>query len=411
MPYYNKTQNKGSLRKVIADCFEILGRQSTIDVLDAVKDVGFLNSTRSGMSFGYADLTTPAEKEGIIADADKQALKYQKAYMKGMITGHERHRNVRDVWNHATEQIGKRLMDKLEYDTNVAGSDYINPVYAMAVSKARGNETQVRQLAGMRGLMAKPNGEIIETPIRASFKDGLRVLEYFTSTHGARKGLADTALKTADSGYLTRKLVDVGQDVILVSRTAARLPVSPSRWSTKVKPSSCHWRMLSSVARPATPLSTSSPKRWSFRKMTSFPSKQARRIEEMGFEKIRVRSPLTCESRTGICQKCYGMDLSRGREVELGLAAGVIAAQSIGEPGTQLTMRTFHIGGVAGVTSEDTSYKARKGGTIEFENLRTISNSEGKTVVLNRNGEVVIKDKSSRIIERFKCTRGLYHVR
>ncbi|TVR11071.1 MAG: DNA-directed RNA polymerase subunit beta' [Planctomycetota bacterium] len=405
MPFYNITQNKGTLRKVIADCFEILGRQSTIDVLDAVKDVGFRYSTLSGLSFGYADLTAPPEKEAIIADADKQSLKYQKAYMRGMITAHERHRNVRDVWNHATELIGKKLMEKLSEDTH-ADNNYINPVYAMAVSKARGNETQVRQLAGMRGLMAKPNGEIIETPIRASFKDGLRVLEYFTSTHGARKGLADTALKTADSGYLTRKLVDVAQDVIISENdcgTVAGVTKAVIYEGEQIKISLADAVVGRTARDTVVDIITDEVV---VRENDIISLEQARRLEEMGFEKLRVRSPLTCESKSGVCQKCYGMDLSRGQSVELGLAAGVIAAQSIGEPGTQLTMRTFHIGGVAGVHSEETSYKSRKAGKVEFENLRTVTNQEGRVVVLNRNGELVLKDKSGRIIERFKVPVG-----
>ncbi|MDA3959581.1 MAG: DNA-directed RNA polymerase subunit beta' [Planctomycetota bacterium] len=405
MPFYNKTQDKSSLRKVIADCFEYLGRQSTIDVLDKVKEVGFRYSTISGISFGFADLATPVEKDQIIADADKRAQKFLKAYARGLITATERHRNIRDVWNHATESVSKALMNFLANDKRY-GPEYINPVYAMAISKARGSEAQVRQLAGMRGLMAKPNGEIIETPIRASFKDGLRVLEYFTSTHGARKGLADTALKTADSGYLTRKLVDVAQDVIINEEncgTVGGVTKSVVYEGEDVKVTLAE-NIIGRIARDTIVDIITDEVVVSENDVISLEA--AKRIESMGFEKIRVRSPLTCESKQGICQRCYGMDLSRGRMVESGLAVGVIAAQSIGEPGTQLTMRTFHIGGVAGVKVEDTSYKLRSGGKVVYEGLRTVVNSDGATVVLNRNGEIVIQDASGREIERFKVPVG-----
>jgi DNA-directed RNA polymerase subunit beta' len=264
----------------------------------------------------------------------------------------------------------------------------------------------MRQLAGMRGLMAKPNGEIIETPIRASFKDGLSVLEYFTSTHGARKGLADTALKTADSGYLTRKLVDVGQDVIVSDEDCGTI-------------GGCTKAVVYEGDSVKVPLSRSIIGRTArdtivdiitdeviVKENEIITADQARRIEEMGFEKIRVRSPLTCESRSGICRKCYGMDLSRGALVERGLAVGVIAAQSIGEPGTQLTMRTFHVGGVAGIKTEDTVYRGRKDGIAAYDNLRTVRNAAGAIVVLNRNGELVTNDKNGRTIDRFKVPVG-----
>jgi len=404
MPFYNRVQDKGSLRAVIADCFEILGRQGTIDVLDKLKDIGFHYSTISGMSFGVGDLQSPEARDKIISEADKKAVKFNKAYQRGLITAAERHRNVRDVWNHATESIGKALMDGLRDD--LREGDYINPVYAMAISKARGNEAQMRQLAGMRGLMAKPNGEIIEIPIRASFKDGLRVLEYFTSTHGARKGLADTALKTADSGYLTRKLVDVAQDAIVSEHdcgTVGGITKSVIYEGESVKVSLAD-RIIGRVARDTIVDIITDEVVARENEIITFD--QARRIESMGFEKIRVRSPLTCESKVGICQSCYGTDHSRGDEVEKGLAVGVIAAQSIGEPGTQLTMRTFHIGGVAGVRSEETSYKARKPGVVTYDNLRTVENQAGKTVVLNRNGELVTNDKNGRSIDRFKVPVG-----
>ncbi len=405
MPFYNKVQDKGTLRGVIDDSFHYLNRQGTITVLDRIKDLGFLYSTQSGISFGISDLIEPEAKKDLIAAADQKAMKFAKAYQRGLITGAERHRNVRDVWNHATEQIGKELMGALQTDRREEGI-YINPVYAMAISKARGSEAQIRQLAGMRGLMAKPNGEIIETPIRASFKDGLRVLEYFTSTHGARKGLADTALKTADSGYLTRKLVDVAQDVIISEQDCGT--VGGVTKSVIYEGDSVKVTLADSIfGRTARDTIVDIITDEVIVEENQIISREAaKRIEEMGFEKIRVRSPLTCQSKRGICLTCYGMDLSRGRPVEHGLSVGVIAAQSIGEPGTQLTMRTFHIGGVASIAMEDTTYKARKEGSIRYENLRTVETTEGKVIVLNRNGELLIQDKNNRTIDTFKVPIG-----
>ncbi len=405
MPYYNKTQDKGGLRRVIADCFEYLDRRSTIEVLDSIKELGFKYSTLSGMSFGAADLYVPEEKGAIIAEADKKAQKYQKAYQRGLITASEKHRNIIETWTHATEELSKALMERLRNDTRY-GDDYINPVYVMATSGARGSVAQIRQLCGLRGLMAKPNGEIIETPIRANFREGLKVLEYFTSTHGARKGLADTALKTADSGYLTRKLVDVSQDVIvsLVDCNTVGGVTKAVVYEGDVIKVSLADAITGRTARDTIVDIITDEVIVHENEIIS--RDKAKAVEAMGFEKIRVRSPLTCESRAGICQKCYGMDLSRGLAVEHGVAVGIIAAQSIGEPGTQLTMRTFHIGGVAGVKTEETNYKSRKPGKLVYENLRTVINGNKEVVVLNRNGELVILDKNNRAIERFKVPVG-----
>ena len=405
MPYYNKTQDKGGLRRVIADCFEYLDRRSTIEVLDSIKDLGFKYSTLSGMSFGAADLYVPEEKGAIIAEADKKAQKYQKAYQRGLITASEKHRNIIETWTHATEELSKALMERLRNDTRY-GDEYINPVYVMATSGARGSVAQIRQLCGLRGLMAKPNGEIIETPIRANFREGLKVLEYFTSTHGARKGLADTALKTADSGYLTRKLVDVSQDVIvsLVDCNTVGGVTKAVVYEGDVIKVSLADAITGRTARDTIVDIITDEVIVHENEIIS--RDKAKAVEAMGFEKIRVRSPLTCESRAGICQKCYGMDLSRGLAVEHGVAVGIIAAQSIGEPGTQLTMRTFHIGGVAGVKTEETNYKSRKPGKLVYENLRTVINGNKEVVVLNRNGELVIHDKNNRAVERFKVPVG-----
>ncbi|HYE08355.1 MAG TPA: DNA-directed RNA polymerase subunit beta' [Planctomycetota bacterium] len=407
MPFYNKIQDKSGLRRVIADCFEYLDRRSTIEVLDSIKDTGFKYSTISGMSFGASDLYVPESKATIIAEADKRAAKYHKAYQRGLITASEKHRNVIEAWTHASEELSKALMEALKNDHRF-GPDYINPVYTMATSKARGSEAQVRQLAGMRGLMAKPNGEIIETPIRANFREGLKVLEYFTSTHGARKGLADTALKTADSGYLTRKLVDVGQDVIIAQNdcgTVGGITKSVVYEGDIIKVTLTEGITGRTARDTIVDIVTDEV---IVQENEIISREKAKAVEAMGFEKIRVRSPLTCESKSGICQKCYGMDLSRGLMVELGVAVGIIAAQSIGEPGTQLTMRTFHIGGVAGVKTEETNYKSRKGGVLVYENLRTVENSSGQIVVLNRNGEMVINDKNGRAIDRFKVPVGSF---
>ncbi len=405
MPFYNKLQDKQGLRRVIADCFEYLDRRSTITVLDTIKDVGFKFSTISGMSFGASDLYVPEEKATIVAEADKKSQKFQKAYQRGLITASEKHRNVVETWTHATEELSGFLMERLKND-NRYGKEYINPVYVMAKSGARGSVAQIRQLAGIRGLMAKPNGEIIETPIRANFREGLKVLEYFTSTHGARKGLADTALKTADSGYLTRKLVDVAQDVIVAQHdcgTVGGITKAVVYDGDQIKVTLADAITGRTARDTIVDIITDEV---IVRENEIVSREKAKAVEGMGFEKIRVRSPLTCESKSGICQKCYGMDLSRGLMVEMGVAAGIIAAQSIGEPGTQLTMRTFHIGGVAGVKTEETNYKARKAGKLVYENLRTVLNDLKENVVLNRNGEVIINDTNGRTIERFKVPVG-----
>ena len=405
MPYYNKQQDKGGLRRVIADCFEYLDRKNTIAVLDNIKELGFTYSTRSGMSFASSDLYVPEEKSAIIGEADKKAMKFNKAYQRGLITASEKHRNIVETWSHAREQLSSMLMEKLRDDKR-HGVGYINPVYVMAKSGARGSIAQVTQLCGIRGLMAKPNGEIIETPIRANFREGLKVLEYFTSTHGARKGLADTALKTADSGYLTRKLVDVSQDVIIAHDdcgTVGGITKAVVYDGDNIKVTLAE-AVTGRVARDT--IVDIITDEVVVRENEIISLEAAKRIESLGFEKIRVRSPLTCEARSGICQKCYGMDRSRGLAVEFGVAVGIIAAQSIGEPGTQLTMRTFHIGGVAGVKTEETNYKARKAGKLVYENLRTVTNSNNDSVVLNRNGEIAIQDKNGRTIERQKVPVG-----
>src|SRR4051812_22530225 len=344
MPYYNIPMRSSELAKVISDCYAILGRRATIDLLDDMNRMGFRQSTRSGLSFATDDLITPPSKSRIINDAEKSVLKIHKLYQRGIITEGERYNQVLDAWTHARERITTEMMTELENDYRRPG--YVNPIYLMAHSGARGGVEQIRQLAGMRGLMAKPSGKIIETPIKANFREGLSVLEYFSSTHGARKGLADTALKTADSGYLTRKLADVAQNVVVTMENCGT-----TQGITKgviYRGEKVEVRLADTIRGRVSRQSIVNPitDEVIVGESEMISLETARKIEAMGLEKIQVRSPMTCDATLGICRSCYGMDLSTGSQVEEGMAVGIIAAQSIGEPGTQLTMRTFHIGGV-----------------------------------------------------------------
>ncbi len=405
MPFYNHELSKKDLKRVIHDCYRRLGRKSTLKLLDDMKELGFKAATRSGMSFSVDDLRLPNTKAGILAATQKKVDQIEGLYRSGVITEGERYNQIIDLWTHATEQVGDQLMERLRTDTE-PGNPYVNPIWVMVTSGARGSVTQIRQLAGMRGLMAKPNGKIIETPIKASFREGLRVLEYFSSTHGARKGLADTALKTADSGYLTRKLADVAQNVVITNADCGTL-----NGITK--------EVVYRGDKVDIPLAARIMGRTSLttvkdvkndevvaREHELITEAMSRRIEGLGYTKLRVRSPLTCETSLGICAKCYGMDLSTGRPVELGLAVGIIAAQSIGEPGTQLTMRTFHIGGIASKAVQETSKQATNAGTVEFKGLDEVTNPDGKVIVLNRRGEMLILDKDGREIERHQLPLG-----
>jgi DNA-directed RNA polymerase subunit beta' len=409
MLFYNIPMRSSELARVISDCYQALGRRRTIDLLDDMNRVGFGWSTKSGLSFATDDLITPGSKSRIIGDAEKEVLKIMKRYQKGVITDGERYNSVLDAWTHAREQITKEMMDELEQDTDARETrrpGYVNPIFLMAHSGARGGVEQIRQLAGMRGLMAKPSGKIIETPIKANFREGLTVLEYFSSTHGARKGLADTALKTADSGYLTRKLADVAQNVVVTMHdcgTTQGITKGVIYRGEKVEVSladGIRGRVSRSDLRnPITDEVIVSEDEM----MTPT---TARQVEELGLEKIQVRSPLTCEASLGVCRLCYGMDLSTGSLVEEGMAVGIIAAQSIGEPGTQLTMRTFHIGGVGQRAIEESEYKAKRAGTVKFTRLRTVSNEQGEAVVLARNGEIAIIDAKGRELEKFEIPAG-----
>ncbi|HEY2759225.1 MAG TPA: DNA-directed RNA polymerase subunit beta', partial [Pirellulales bacterium] len=400
MPFYNHPLRSSDLAKVISDCYQILGRRATIDLLDDLNVLGFRESTRSGLSFGTDDLITPQAKPRIIGEAEKEVVKRNKLYQRGIITEGERYNQVLDVWTHARERITSEMMSALETDTRWAG--YVNPIFLMAHSGARGGVEQIRQLAGMRGLMAKPSGKIIETPIKANFREGLTVLEYFSSTHGARKGLADTALKTADSGYLTRKLADVAQNVVITTHdcgTTQGITKGVIYRGEKVEVSladSIRGRVSrQNIVNPITDDVV-------VRENELITPAVARRIEQLGLERIQVRSALTCDASLGICRLCYGMDLSTGSMVEEGMAVGIIAAQSIGEPGTQLTMRTFHIGGVGQRAIEEKDYKAKKAGTVQFVRLKVVRTETGEQVVLTRNGELVILDPKGRELEKYE---------
>ncbi|MDO8349112.1 MAG: DNA-directed RNA polymerase subunit beta', partial [Planctomycetota bacterium] len=415
MYFYNHDLDKKGLSNIIADCHLLLGRDATLRLLDNMKEAGFKAATRAGLSFGKDDMVVPPMKDKIIAQTQKDVEKIHAAHQRGIITEGERYLKVIDAWTHARERIGEDMLHELRNDTR-DGRAYVNPIFCMIMSKARGSVEQIRQLAGMRGLMAKPSGKIIEQPIKANFREGLRVLEYFSSTHGARKGLADTALKTADSGYLTRKLADVAQNVVISlddCGTENGVEKGTVYQGDKVAVTfvdAVRGRVARhSVVDPMTDEVI-------IEKNALITIDIAKQIERVASsEKILVRSPLTCESPVGICAKCYGMDLSRNALVEPGLAVGIIGAQSIGEPGTQLTMRTFHIGGTASKKVEDSEIKNKRPGRIQFANLTTVevkSDEHGpvkgalQAIALKRKGEILIIDQKERELERHAVPIG-----
>jgi DNA-directed RNA polymerase subunit beta' len=404
MPFYNLPMRSSELAKVISDSYLYCGRRATIDLLDDMNQLGFRSSTRSGLSFATDDLITPASKVRIIGEAEKEVLKKNKLYQRGIITDSERYNQVLDAWTHAREQITAEMMKEFETDYRKPG--YVNPIYLMAHSGARGGVEQIRQLAGMRGLMAKPSGKIIETPIKANFREGLTVLEYFSSTHGARKGLADTALKTADSGYLTRKLADVAQNVVITMEDCGT-----SQGITKgviYRGEKVEVRLSDSIRGRVSRVNIVNPITDDVvvRDGEMITVDIGRRIESMGLEKIQVRSPMTCDAPLGVCRRCYGMDLSTGSMVEEGMAVGIIGAQSIGEPGTQLTMRTFHIGGVGITKIEEKEHRAKKGGLVQFVRVKSVANDQGQLVVLARNGELLITDDKGRELDKYELPAG-----
>jgi DNA-directed RNA polymerase subunit beta' len=404
MAYYDLALSGKYLGKIISDCYEALGRRETIELLDRMKDIGFRESTRSGLSFATDDLKTPTNKDTVIKKAEKDVEQTQKLYHRGIITEGERYNRVIDVWTHARDEITKQMMHDLEHDVR-DGKPYLNPIFLMAHSGARGGVEQIRQLAGMRGLMAKPSGQIIETPIKANFREGLSVLEYFSSTHGARKGLADTALKTADSGYLTRKLADVAQNVVVTMHDCGT-----TQGITKgvvYKGEEIERSLSESIyGRVSRNNITTITGEVIVRENEMITRDQARRIEQLGVDKILVRSPMTCQASLGVCRLCYGMDLATGALVEEGMAVGIIAAQSIGEPGTQLTMRTFHIGGVARRSVEESEVKAKKAGTVKLERIHAVVNDQGQRVALTRNGELKILNPKGIELESFPVPNG-----
>ncbi|MBF0384899.1 MAG: DNA-directed RNA polymerase subunit beta' [Candidatus Omnitrophica bacterium] len=394
--YVNDLLNKKKIGAVIADCYKKFGQGKTIKLLDDMKDLGFSNATLAGISISIDDLTIPKEKEGILKQARQEVNKVEDQYRKGIITNRERYNKVIDVWTHTTEMISDLLFKEMHP---------FNPVFIMADSGARGSRLQVRQLSGMRGLMAKPSGEIIENPITTSFREGLTVLEYFISTHGARKGLADTALKTADAGYLTRRLVDVAQEVVVTEQdcgTVNGITVSAIVEGDELVVS-LKERITGRVALDSIVDIITDQKVVEAGDLIT--EDKAEVIEHLGIEKVRIRSVLTCESERGVCAKCYGRNMATQKLVEEGEAVGIIAAQSIGEPGTQLTMRTFHIGGTASRAIEQSFSKAKNDGAVKYHQLRVVQKDK-EYIVLNRNGSISINNEYGREFERYQLPQG-----
>ncbi|MEK7689050.1 MAG: DNA-directed RNA polymerase subunit beta' [Deltaproteobacteria bacterium] len=400
--FVNRVMDKKQLANLIDICYRRAGDKKTVILADQLKNLGFTYATKAGISICIDDMKIPSKKGKLLGKAYSEAQEIQKQYNEGLITDGERYNKVIDIWAQTTEEIAAEMLKDLGTETikDEKGKEKsipsFNPIFMMADSGARGSAQQIRQLAGMRGLMAKPSGEIIETPITANFREGLTVLQYFISTHGARKGLADTALKTANSGYLTRRLVDVAQDAIISEDDCGTLDgiyiSSLIEGGEIIEP--IGERLLGRVAMED--IIDQFTGNILVKENEEIDEDNVAKIEETGMEKVKIRSVLTCRSKRGICKKCYGRDLARGRMVDLGEAVGVIAAQSIGEPGTQLTMRTFHIGGTASRRAEQTQLEARHDGNIKFINLHIAVNSKNEVVVMSRNGEIAIHDENGR---------------
>jgi DNA-directed RNA polymerase subunit beta' len=411
----NRVLDKKSLAQLIDTCYRIGGQKRTVLLADRIRTLGFNYATEAGVSICMDDMHIPDSKQAILEQANKELVNVNSEYTEGLITDGERYNKVIDVWAEATETVATEMMREISTDEftgpdgEVRQMPSFNSIYMMADSGARGSQQQIRQLAGMRGLMAKPSGEIIETPIAANFREGLTVLQYFISTHGARKGLADTALKTANSGYLTRRLVDVAQDATITiedCNTLDGIYMTPLvEGGEIIQPLGD--RILGRVALDdiKDPLTGDVI----VRDGEEIDEALVDKIRDAGLEKVLIRSVLTCRAPIGICAKCYGRDLARGMPVNMGEAVGVIAAQSIGEPGTQLTMRTFHIGGTATRRAEQSSLEARTTGTIKYINLATVPKKEGAKmvhVVMNRNGEIAVTDSSGREREKYSVVYG-----
>jgi DNA-directed RNA polymerase subunit beta' len=408
----NRDMTKKAISNLINACYRRVGLKETVIFADQLMYMGFSCATRAAVSFGINDMTIPEVKARILGDAEDEVLEIENQYTSGLVTMGERYNKVVDIWSRTNDQVAKAMMDvlgtevKQDADGNEVRQPSFNSVYMMADSGARGSAAQIRQLAGMRGLMAKPDGSIIETPITANFREGLDVLQYFISTHGARKGLADTALKTANSGYLTRRLVDVAQDLVVIGDdcgTDGGLLLTPLvEGGDIVEP--LRERVLGRLtAEDVTPPGSDevvAPRG------TLLDEEGVDRLEALGVDELKVRSPITCENRYGVCAACYGRDLARGHMVNAGEAIGVIAAQSIGEPGTQLTMRTFHIGGAASRAATVNSVEVKSGGTVRLHNIKTVSNKNNNLVAVSRSGEIGIVDEFGRERERYKVPYG-----
>jgi DNA-directed RNA polymerase subunit beta' len=411
----NKEMTKKELAKLIDECYRRLGLRRTVVLIDDLKETGFRFATRSGISICISDMHIPSKKQKFIDQAQKEVMDIHHQYVEGLITNGERYNKEIDIWANVTEKIADEMMAELGMEeielrggkkSDIQEARSFNNIFMMADSGARGSTQQIRQLAGMRGLMAKPSGEIIETPITANFREGLTVLQYFISTHGARKGLADTALKTANSGYLTRRLVDVSQDVIITQvdcgTTDGIIVGSLVEGGEIIEPLS--ERLLGRV--------TAEDVKDPLTKEVVVPATQeinedlVRKIDDAGIDRIKIRSVLTCQSLRGVCRMCYGRDLSRGKLVDIGEAIGIIAAQSIGEPGTQLTMRTFHIGGTASKVVEQTVLEAKNAGAMKYITLNTVKNKDGDYVVMSRNGSIAIYDDKGREKEKYGIIYG-----
>jgi DNA-directed RNA polymerase subunit beta' len=411
----NQDMTKKAISATINACYRQLGLKDTVIFADRLMYTGFAYATRASVSFGIDDIVIPEQKVKIVAAADREVKEIQDQYSSGLVTNGERYNKVVDIWSRANDQVAKAMMDKLgtEEATDSRGKKQrqksFNSIFMMADSGARGSAAQIRQLAGMRGLMAKPDGSIIETPITANFREGLNVLQYFISTHGARKGLADTALKTANSGYLTRRLVDVAQDLVVTEvdcGTTNGLMVTPLVEGGDVV-EGLGERVLGRVVvedvlKPGGKGTVLLPAG------TLIDEELVRLLEQQGVDQVMVRSPITCDTRYGVCSMCYGRDLARGRIINIGEAVGVMAAQSIGEPGTQLTMRTFHIGGAASRAAASSSLEVRNKGTLRFHNVKTVSHEKGHLVAVSRSGEIGVVDEFGRERERYKIPFGAH---
>jgi DNA-directed RNA polymerase subunit beta' len=405
LPFINGTLKKKGLQSLVNYSHIRLGHEMTVKMLDDLKTLGFLYATKAGISIGIDDLVTPDAKKPLVHKAETDVIAVEQQYLDGVITNGERYNKVIAIWSEVTDKVAKEMFKAM--DEREKSSGELNPILVMSDSGARGSAQQIRQLAGMRGLMARPSGEIIETPIHANFREGLNVLQYFISTHGARKGLADTALKTADSGYLTRRLVDVAQDVIISEQDCGTLRgisasaiVEGGEEIESLRDRIVGRTALEDVIDPV-------EGRVIVESNQEIDEGLAAEIQRSGVQRVRIRSVLTCESRRGCCIKCYGRNLATGRPVEIGEAVGVIAAQSIGEPGTQLTMRTFHIGGTARL-EESSKHEARQDGTIKYVDLQTVKSRKGERIAMNRNGSLTIIDDRGREVARYQIVYGAH---